>query len=181
LERLAERAKQPWGVSHCGGLENRRQNRHGNGHFLFRQEQPDDGRRNHRTGRNRHAAHGCNQSWHLGVRRRSSRLLKNCVGQYFLSSFAAFSNVERFCLLCFSRSWRPPVGIQRHAETLRPGLTVPEPRRPSGFAYAPGCRPRTRRQRSNLLSAFRDAAPCVRVQSSSASQSILRCASFSSG
>jgi hypothetical protein len=47
----------------------------------------------------------------------SSRVLKNCVEQQFLSSFAAFSSAERFFRIVFRAAERPLwgfSGVQRH-------------------------------------------------------------------
>src|ERR1019366_4472682 len=74
-----------------------------------------------------------------------SRLLKNCVEQAIPVLVRVISSAGRFFVSFFRAAGRSMWSFQRRSETLRPGLTALKPRRPSGFACAPGCKPRKQR------------------------------------
>src|ERR1039458_6511821 len=74
-----------------------------------------------------------------------SGLLKNCVEQAISVLVCVISSAGQFFVSFFRAAERPMWSFQRRSETLRPGLTPLETRRPSGFACAPGCKPRKQR------------------------------------
>ena len=84
---------------------------------------------------------------HIGVVSQhmlTSRPLKN-----WLERANSLLSTASFCVVSLFRAGfcaiaSPYWPSQRQLQTPRPGLTAQETRQPSGFACAPGCRPRTR-------------------------------------